>query len=171
MQNQKKALLSSFSYNKLLSVMRYRRLKCIILLLLMVPSFVAACGKDYSFPYKVESLVDEPFTTNQCYPFEVRFPTKYNGETINTGFIKFYSAMVAVRSGYNGNAAFETELKISNIKSLNESLIRLCLSADVADTTVIELIYRRVYEEGYSGPVAMCGPTVHTIYGFKGHIK
>jgi len=147
--------------------MRGHRLKYFTLLLVILPLLADACGNRKSFPYTIKSLVDEPFATDQCYPFEVRFPTKYKGDIVSMGFVKFYPATIKSRTFSNEDASFETELKISKTNKENESLIKMCLSADVVDTTVVELIYEPFYEEGYTGPIAMCGPTVHTIYGFK----
>lgn len=37
------------------------------------------------------------------------------------------------------------------------------ISLLVSTTTVVSLVYKIVYPEGYSGPVAMCAPVVYTI--------
>ncbi|BFM13505.1 hypothetical protein R50072_36580 [Simiduia litorea] len=141
-------------------------MKLILAILFLIPVSVFACKKGNEFPYRVKSLIDEPFTTGQCYPFEARFPTTYDGKTVRMAFVRFYSKGVAVRKGSDENAEFEAEVKISESLDDNESIVRLCLSADVAKTTVVELAYETVYPPGYKGPIAMYGPTFYAMKGF-----
>jgi hypothetical protein len=144
--------------------------------------YSSACSNGDDLPWKVISLHPDPFVSGKCYPVRIELPYRYRNEVLTKAYVRFlpegyvkpFSSDKVYKYSNLGedDAHFEAELNIVNDEDKAISSINMCLSINVAATTMLNVIYeidRANYKAGQSFPA--CGPTLYSIVGISKKMK
>lgn len=154
----------------------------VIVLSVFASCYSSACSNGEDLPWKVISLHPDPFVSGKCYPVRIELPYKYRNEILTKAYVRFlpegYAKPFSTDKVYKysnlgeEDAHFEAELNIVNDEDHTTSYVNMCLSINVAATTMLNVIYeidRTNYKAGQSFPA--CGPTLYSIVGISKKMK